>query len=184
MCGRIATASNGSHPGTRLSLIPLEPCEVRLRTSAAMPRGFTPATETATRFRAVAYRCIGTRGIVPHVPSSAPLREPTYFILVALLDQPRHGYAVADEVEAMSNGRVRLTAGTLYGALDRLLSEGLVEVEREETVQGRRRRYYRLSDQGRDRVTVEIERMEQAVAAAGAKLRKRSRPSTPKVATT
>ncbi|HEU4567207.1 MAG TPA: PadR family transcriptional regulator [Marmoricola sp.] len=117
------------------------------------------------------------------MPGPAPLREPTYFILAALLDQPRHGYAVADEVEAMSKGRVRLTAGTLYGALDRLLTEGLVLVDREETVQGRRRRYYRLSDDGRERLALEVERMEQAVAAAGAKLRGARRRSASKAAT-
>lgn len=117
------------------------------------------------------------------VPEPAPLREPTYFILAALLDQPRHGYAVADEVEAMSKGRVRLTAGTLYGALDRLLTEGLVLVEREETVQGRRRRYYRLSDEGRERLDREIARMQQAVAAAEAKLRGARRRSAPKAVT-
>ena len=45
------------------------------------------------------------------------LRESTYFILAALLDGPRHGYAIVKEVEQLSGGRVRLSAGTLYGAL-------------------------------------------------------------------
>jgi DNA-binding PadR family transcriptional regulator len=76
------------------------------------------------------------------------LRESTYFILTALLEGPRHGYAIIQSVRALSDDRVRLSAGTLYGALGRLLEEGLVEVEREEFVEGRRRRYHRLTDAG------------------------------------
>lgn len=82
----------------------------------------------------------------------------------------------------MSEGRVRVTAGTLYGALDRLLAQGLVEVEREEVVQGRQRRYYRLSDDGRQRVCAEVERMQHAVAAVSAKTRSSSRRAVPRVA--
>ncbi len=85
------------------------------------------------------------------------MREPTYFILAALLDGPRHGYGIAQTARELSDGRVRLTAGTLYGALDRLSSQGLVAVDREETVQGRPRRYYRLTDDGRRAVEQEAE---------------------------
>jgi PadR family transcriptional regulator, regulatory protein PadR len=76
------------------------------------------------------------------------MREPTYFILAALLEGPRHGYAIIQEALRLSGGRVRLTAGTLYGALDRLAGEGLVVEAGEETVQGRRRRYHRLTEAG------------------------------------
>ncbi|MEA2171766.1 MAG: hypothetical protein QOF76_5066 [Solirubrobacteraceae bacterium] len=94
----------------------------------------------------------------------ASLREPTYFVLAALLDGPLHGYGVAQRAAEMSGGRVRLAAGTLYGAFDRLSSEGLLEADREEVVEGRRRRYYRLTDDGRDRLREEAARMHEAAA--------------------
>jgi len=57
-----------------------------------------------------------------------PLREPSYFVLAALLDGPLHGYAVIKRVDELSAGRVRLAAGTLYAALDRLAAEELLTV--------------------------------------------------------
>lgn len=73
------------------------------------------------------------------------MREPTYYILASLIEEPRHGWAIVQEAAELSQGRVRLTAGTLYGALDRLQTEGLVEADHEEIVNGRCRRYYRLT---------------------------------------
>jgi DNA-binding PadR family transcriptional regulator len=93
-----------------------------------------------------------------------PLREPSYFALAALLDGPLHGYAIAQRAGELSDGRVRLTAGTLYGALDRLAREGLVEVDREETVQGRRRRYHRLTGAGRETLAAEATRLRDTAA--------------------
>jgi PadR family transcriptional regulator PadR len=87
------------------------------------------------------------------------MREPTYFILAALLDGPSHGYGIIQEAESLSGGRVRLTAGTLYGALERLAAEGLVEPDREEVVSGRRRRYFRLTGVGEGALAEETERM-------------------------
>ena len=78
----------------------------------------------------------------------AAMREPTYLILVALGAGERHGYGITQDVAELSEGRVRLGAGTLYGALDRLVDEGLVASTRSETVDGRLRRYYVLTDQG------------------------------------
>jgi DNA-binding PadR family transcriptional regulator len=75
-----------------------------------------------------------------------PLREPTFMILTALAPQPLHGYAIIGEVAELSGGRLTLRPGTLYGALDRLGEEGLLEPDHEEVVDGRLRRYYRLSD--------------------------------------
>jgi DNA-binding PadR family transcriptional regulator len=89
----------------------------------------------------------------------AAMREPTYFILAALVDGPSHGYGIVHEAEALSGGRVRLTAGTLYGALERLAAEGLVEPDREEVVSGRRRRYFRLTGEGERALAEETERM-------------------------
>lgn len=76
------------------------------------------------------------------------IREPTFLILAALANQRRHGYGVIQEVERLSDGETRLRAGTLYATLDRLTNEGLIEVEGEEVVEGRLRRYYRLTAQG------------------------------------
>ncbi|WP_218010069.1 PadR family transcriptional regulator [Actinomadura kijaniata] len=90
------------------------------------------------------------------------MSEPTYFVLAALLDGPSHGYGIIKRAEEQSGGRVRLAVGTLYGALDRLAGDGLVAVDREETVQGRPRRYYRLTEDGRAAVVREAARMEQA----------------------
>ena len=91
-----------------------------------------------------------------------PLTEPTYFVLAALLDQPLHGYGIVKKVAEQSQGRVRLAAGTLYGILDRLVERGLAVPESEERVEGRTRRYYRLTDTGRRALSQEAARMAQA----------------------
>jgi PadR family transcriptional regulator len=65
------------------------------------------------------------------------LREPTYFILASLIDGPLHGYGIIKQAEQLSGGRVRLAAGTLHGALDRLMADGLVEEQGREVVDGR-----------------------------------------------
>ena len=75
------------------------------------------------------------------------VQEPTFLILTALAEQPTHGYGVIRTVEELSHGDVVLRPGTLYGALDRLAEQGLIEVDREEAVDGRLRR--RLSLRGR-----------------------------------
>jgi DNA-binding PadR family transcriptional regulator len=92
------------------------------------------------------------------------MREPTYFTLAALLDGPLHGYAIAKRAADVSDGRVRLTAGTLYAALDRLLDQGLVEVSGEEVVSGRARRYYRLTAAGGRALEAEAERLHAAAS--------------------
>jgi len=76
------------------------------------------------------------------------IREPTFLVLAALADQRRHGYGIIQEVERLSDGMTRLRAGTLYATLDRLLHEGLIDVAGEEVVDGRLRRYYRLTEHG------------------------------------
>jgi DNA-binding PadR family transcriptional regulator len=90
------------------------------------------------------------------------MREPTYYTLAALLDGPLHGYAIIKRAAELSGGRVRLAAGTLYAALDRLTEAELVRVEREEIVNGRARRYYRLNDAGRRELEAEAARMAEA----------------------
>jgi len=91
------------------------------------------------------------------------LSEQAFLILSALADRPRHGYALITEVSAMTDGRMRLRAGTLYGALDRLAGQGLVAPDREEVENGRLRRYYALTDAGAEALRTQSERM---VAAA------------------
>jgi DNA-binding PadR family transcriptional regulator len=99
------------------------------------------------------------------------VREPTFLILAALAAEPLHGYRVIQEVATLSDGRVKLGAGTLYGALDRLSEEGLIAVEREEAVDGRLRRYYRLTEDGAAALAEEAERLRRNVEAATARLR-------------
>ncbi len=79
---------------------------------------------------------------------SPPLREPTFFLLTALLPGPLHGYGIIKAVEEMSDGRVRLRAGTLYAALERLETAGSITLDREESEGGPPRRYYRLTPEG------------------------------------
>jgi PadR family transcriptional regulator, regulatory protein PadR len=90
------------------------------------------------------------------------MREPTYFVLASLLDGPLHGYAIIKRAEDMSGGRVRLATGTLYTALDRLTAEGHVRLVSEETVAGRIRRSYGLTDRGSAALRAEAQRMAEA----------------------
>jgi DNA-binding PadR family transcriptional regulator len=101
----------------------------------------------------------------------ASMRRPSFLILSALAPGPLHGYAVIKEVSRLSADRVRLAAGTLYAALDRLSDEGLVEVDREETVDGRLRRYYRLTDRGIAALTAEAELMRRDARMVAQRLR-------------
>ncbi|MFJ8477042.1 PadR family transcriptional regulator [Kitasatospora sp. NPDC094011] len=87
------------------------------------------------------------------------MQEPTVMVLTALADAPRHGYAIAQEIKAITDGRVSLRTGALYGALDRLLADGLIVVEREEIVDGRARRIFDLSPTGRERLAAEADRL-------------------------
>jgi DNA-binding PadR family transcriptional regulator len=103
------------------------------------------------------------------------LREPTFLILTALATGPLHGYGLITEVAKLSGGRLTLRPGTLYGALDRLGDDGLVANDREEVVDGRLRRYYRLTDEGAAVLRAETERMRLNVQAATRRLRTRDR---------
>jgi DNA-binding PadR family transcriptional regulator len=87
------------------------------------------------------------------------MREPTYFVLAALLRGPLHGYAIMKRAGELSGGRVRLATGTLYTALDRLTAEGHVQLVAEETVAGRVRRSYGLTEDGSAALRAEAVRM-------------------------
>ena len=92
------------------------------------------------------------------ITESLPLSEPVLLILLSLAGQPQHGYAILKDVERMSDGRVILSTGTLYGALRRLLDDDWIE-RFEEVETSRGRQAYRLTPQGRRNLQTEIDRM-------------------------
>jgi DNA-binding PadR family transcriptional regulator len=87
-----------------------------------------------------------------------PLSEPVLLILLSLAGHPRHGYSILKDVEQMSDGRVMLSTGTLYGALRRLLDEGWIERFKEQE-SSRGRQAYRLTARGRRNLQLEVGRM-------------------------
>jgi DNA-binding PadR family transcriptional regulator len=99
------------------------------------------------------------------------MQEATFLILTALAAGSQHGYGILTDVHEISGGLVRLRAGTLYTALDRLRADGLVGVDREEIVEGRLRRYYRLTPAGSDLLASEATRMQANALAALSRLR-------------
>lgn len=92
-------------------------------------------------------------------------------ILTALAAGPQHGYGIMTDVERISEGRVTVRAGTLYAALDRLTRDRLVAADREEVVEGRLRRYYVITDEGRSRLAAEVTRLRRNAEVAAARLR-------------
>jgi DNA-binding PadR family transcriptional regulator len=111
----------------------------------------------------------------------AAMQEPTFLMLTALAAGTLHGYGLIQEVADLSAGRVKLRAGTVYGALDRLQETGLVEVEREEVVDGRLRRYYQLTSDGSASLAAEAGRMKLQAVLAEKRLAGRSSPVHPAV---
>lgn len=94
-----------------------------------------------------------------------PLSEPVLLILLSLAEEPRHGYSILKSVEHMSDGRVRLSTGTLYGAIRRLLDGRWIERFKEEDT-SRGRQAYRLTSRGRQMLRQEISRMKQLTRVA------------------
>jgi DNA-binding PadR family transcriptional regulator len=91
-----------------------------------------------------------------------PLSEITFYILLAL-DEPAHGYRIMQLVEALSEGQVRIAAGTLYGAIETLLKQHLIEpLESDDS----RRKVYGLTATGRQILSMDVERMNHMVALA------------------
>ena len=95
-----------------------------------------------------------------------PLSESVFLVLLSLAEQPRHGYSILKDVEHMSGGRVVLSTGTLYGALQRLLSQDWIE-RFEEDEASRDRRAYRLTAKGRRNLQAEIDRIRHLTKLAG-----------------
>ena len=104
--------------------------------------------------------------------SQLPLSPAVFHILLALADEERHGYGIMQEVERRTDGAVQLGPGTLYGAIKRLLKNGLVaEVDErpDPELNDERRRYYRLTDFGVGVLSAEAARLDELVRQARAK---------------
>ncbi len=99
-----------------------------------------------------------------------PLTEPVLLILTSLAAHPRHGYALIQDIELLSAGRVRMSTGTLFGALRRLLEDGWIErFEQEDTA--RQKQAYRLTSAGRRQLQAELQRMKELTRAGYARLK-------------
>jgi DNA-binding PadR family transcriptional regulator len=98
------------------------------------------------------------------------MQEATFLILTALAAGSQHGYGIIADVAKISDGRVRLRAGTLYAALDRLRLDGWICVDREEIVENRLRRYYRLTPEGSSLLAEEATRFQSNATTAFARL--------------
>ena len=109
-----------------------------------------------------------------------PLTPAMFHVLLALAGDDLHGYAILKEVELRTAGEVKLSTGTLYGIIKRLLNDGLIIERRERPAahDDERRRYYRLTPKGREVAAAEAERLEKVVALARARrLLKKAQPA-------
>ena len=97
-----------------------------------------------------------------------PLREPTFFILLSISSQKKHGYAILQDTESLSGGKIKLSNGTLYGALTRLQDQGLIErvSSDEPATSGKPRKAYQLTRTGAAVLQAEIARMDTLVSTA------------------
>ena len=106
----------------------------------------------------------------PKDAETRPLSEPVLLILMSLAEEPRHGYALIKDIETLSNGRVRLSTGTLYGALRRLLNDRWIARFNQED-KSREKQAYKLTPMGRRQLDMELDRMRQLTRTATARLR-------------
>ncbi len=105
--------------------------------------------------------------------SILPLSPTTFHALVAMAEGPRHGYAIARDVEELTGGRIVMGPGTLYGSLQRMTAAGLIEeVDNpgEDGLHARRRRYYRMTPLGSAALRAESERLLRAASVAQERL--------------
>jgi DNA-binding PadR family transcriptional regulator len=108
--------------------------------------------------------------MVMQEPEKPPLTEATYFIMLSLAQEPRHGYGIMKDVHELSDSRVVLSTGTLYGALKRLLEQGWikrVEADHNPEGSGRVRKAYTLTRMGQRILETEISRLRSLIDAAG-----------------
>ena len=110
----------------------------------------------------------------PDAVETKPLTEPVLLILMSLAARSSHGYALMTDIETLSAGRVRITTGTLYGALRRLLEDRWIErFEQDDT--SRDKQAYKLTRTGRRYLQAELDRMKQLTRAASVHNRTRLR---------
>ena len=105
----------------------------------------------------------------PAPDSLLPLQLGVFHILIALADRDRHGYSIMQDVAARTEGKVQLSAGTLYSSIRRMLEQGLIEELTESpdpTSSDERRRYYRLTRFGRRVAAAEVARLNALVRQA------------------
>src|SRR5437870_5557671 len=104
----------------------------------------------------------------PAPEPAAPLTPAMFHVLLALAGDDLHGYAILKEVELRTAGEAKLSTGTLYGIIKRLLNDGLIIERRERPTahDDERRRYYRLTSKGREVAAAEAQRLEKVVALA------------------
>jgi DNA-binding PadR family transcriptional regulator len=103
-----------------------------------------------------------------------PLTEATFFILLSLAPEPRHGYAIMKEVQTLSDNRVILSTGTLYGALKRLLDQSWIErVDDLTNETDRERKAYALTNLGRRILKAETARLQKLAAIAQLHIQKK-----------
>ena len=96
-----------------------------------------------------------------------PLSEAVFFILLSLSPGPKHGYAIMKDVESLSDSRVSLSTGTLYGALKRLLESGWIKrVDDDRNETGRQRKAYVLTQLGKGILEAETARMKNLIVVA------------------
>lgn len=104
-----------------------------------------------------------------NIESLLPLPVAVFHILIALADRDRHGYSIMQDVAARTNGKVRLSAGTLYSSIRRMLEQGLIEELSESpdpSSSDERRRYYRLTRFGRKVSAGEVDRLNELLQQA------------------
>ena len=110
--------------------------------------------------------------ITPEIDQILPLTPAVLHILLALADQERHGYGIMQEVAAMTRDKIQMGPGTLYGTIKRMLAAQLIEETDERPdpdMDDERRRYYRLTDWGRQVLAAETERLSNLVQVAQTK---------------
>lgn len=89
-----------------------------------------------------------------------PLTETTYYILLSLLE-PAHGYIIMQKVEELSNHQVKIAAGTLYGAIENLLKQQLIQSVKSED---KRRKVYVITDKGKEILRLDVQRMQHMIS--------------------
>ena len=112
---------------------------------------------------------MGKRNPSPDPAGFLPLPESEFHMLIALAEGERHGYAIMQDVAGMTGGRLRLSPGTLYGSIQRMVENGFIEEVRAPAGPGsERRRYYRMTKLGREVAAAEAARLSSLVAHARA----------------